>query len=222
MFQNNPNQATDKIRTGTFETPDKAHALGHKLFALASQLLADFDLLLKLYNAKTASKKLNQKKRGNIFTGPNINDFAFRPLETDSWTPAGEMLDVGTMADNMEELVQGGTLQVQDFMLNKEWLHALKHKGELLIAEGNKEAPKTGHGKMAKDQDEHGKDHTHALNLAIVANQILFAPLRKIMDMGDATAAKEALLKQLELVDQVIAPPSNNHPLMNKIKDSKK
>ncbi|HBL14355.1 MAG TPA: hypothetical protein DD379_23800 [Cyanobacteria bacterium UBA11162] len=206
------------IKTGTFEMPDKAHALGHKLSAISEQLLQDFDLLLKVYNKTKASTKLNQKERGNWLTGPNMNDFAFGSLETDSWTPAGEMLDVGVAADNMEEMIYSGNYEVADFLLNKEWLTALGNKGKILIEEGDKEAPSSGHGKLAKDQSEQGKDFQQAHALATKANQIVFAPLREIMDMGDVDAAKEALLKQLEMVDQMIAIPSDSHPLIGMVK----
>ncbi len=213
-YKASPGSIPASIRTGTFEMPDKAHALGHKLVSLSGQLLTDFDLLLKLYNRTKASTKLNPNKRGDWFSGPNTNDFAFGPLETDSWTPLGEIMDIGIMADNMEELVQSGQLEVEDFLLNKDWLTALQNKGHILIEEGDKEAPDTGHGKMAKDQDEAGKDHSQARAIAVEANRLIFDPLRKIMDMEDVKAAKDALVRQLELVDLIIAPPSDSHPLI--------
>lgn len=114
-------------------------------------------------------------------------------------------------------MIYGGNYEVSDFLLNKDWLTALNKKGEILIEEGDKEAPEGGHGKLAKDQSEHGKDFQQAHDLATKANEIVFAPLRQIMDMGDVDAAKEALLTQLKMVDKMIAIPSDSHPLIGMV-----
>lgn len=84
---------------------------------------------------------------------------------------------------------------------------------QILIDEGNRESGPDSHGRIAKDQDEDGKDHRGAMALASAANARVFAPLRQIMDERDVGRGIAAIQAQLALVDQMLQPPSVSHPL---------
>jgi len=174
------------VKTGTFGTPAQAHALGHKLVGLASGFSADFDLLLKVYGRTAASSKLDDKdaktNRSTGYGGGGRNDheLAYGPLATDSYSTLGEMSDVGTSVNNVEELVLSGKYKMEDFLCNRAWLAALEAKGHVLIKQGDDNSDADSHGSIAKDQEEHGsgKDHGGALAIAKAANEAVFGPLR--------------------------------------------
>lgn len=211
--------ANSALKTGTFGMASKAHALGHKLLAMSEAFLDDFPLMLKVYGQTEASTKISQSKRRPWYYGiDSDSDDAFDGLVTDSATPIGEIADVGRAANAVEELVQSGDYTMADFLCNKEWLEALKKKGQILIAEGDKESDADSHGHIAKDQDEHGKDHSGAQKLANKANELTFAPLRAIMDERDVEKATAAITTQLKSVDDMLQAPSTSHPLWSLVK----
>jgi hypothetical protein len=201
----------EDLRTGTFEIPDKCHALGHKLVSLAAALFADFGLLQKVYGRTQGQAATKAKGK--------YND-ALDDLQTNSRTPLGEMIDVVGATQEVEEAVQNGKVDVGDFLVDRTFLEALKRKGEILMAEGEAESPTTGHGRIAKDAPDDQRDNAHgiALQLAIEANRLIIAPLKAIMKSANATAAKKKLLDQLALVDEVLQPPSKGHPLFDFVK----
>lgn len=204
------------LKTGTFTRPAQAHALGHKLLALASGFQKDFNILLAAYGRKEESKKLDSKeaktRRGQV---PSDHELAHSPLQTDSWSTIGELSDVGVGINNVEELVLSGKYKMEDFLCNKAWLASLAKKGQTLITQGDENSPDDSHGKIAKDQEEGDghKDHGGALGVAKEANELVFGPLRAIMDEKDAKKALEATQKQLALVDTMLQAPSESHPL---------
>lgn len=206
--------AASKLKTGTFGMASKAHALGHKLLAMSQAFLDDFPLMLKVYGQTEASTKIsNSKRRPWYMVVDSDSDDAFDGLVTDSATPMGEISDVGRAANAVEELVQSGDYTMADFLCNKEWLEALKKKGQILIAEGDKESDENSHGHIAKDQDEAGKDHGGAQTLANKADELVFGPLRAIMDEKDVAKATTAIQTQLTLIDNMLQVPSPSHPL---------
>jgi hypothetical protein len=217
-------KANQQLKTGTFPRASQAHALGHKLLALTSALQKDFKLLLKIYGRAEASTKIDSKeaktKRSTMWGGNGVAAFtdhqlAYRALRTDSWTPAGEITDVGDAVNNVEELVKSKKYGMDDFLCNENWLQAVADKGKLLIAEGDAESDHDSHGKIAKDQPEGDghKDFDGAFALAKEADRLVFAPLRAIMDQKDAAKALELTLKQLDLVDTMLQAPTPSHPL---------
>jgi hypothetical protein len=221
--------ANARLMTGTFTMPAQCHAVGHKLLALATAFQADFDLLLRAYGRTEASTRLShagarrESTRMDLeeVTGEtipaNVDDQTswrvFASMDRDARTPAGELLDVGSAADSIEEAVQSGQLTMADFLCNREFLAALAQKGRVLIEEGDKESAPDSHGHIAKDQDEPGKDHAGAMALAVRANDMVFGPLRAIMDDRDGNRAVTAIQAQLQLVDRMLQAPSAGHPL---------
>jgi hypothetical protein len=222
-----------RLMTGTFTMPAQCHALGHKLLALATAFQADFDLLLRAYGRTEASTRLGHAGARRESTRLDLEDATgetipasvddqtswrvFASLDRDAMTPAGELLDVGSTADSVEEAVQSGQLTMADFLCNREFLAALAAKGRVLIEEGDKESGPDSHGHIAKDQDEHGKDHGGAMALAVRANDLVFGPLRAIMDDRDGNRAVTAIQAQLQLVDRMLQAPSEGHPLWDLI-----
>lgn len=210
------------LKTGTFALPAKAHALGHKLLALATGFQKDFDLLLRVYGRTKASTKITDeeaKQRKNFRSSDHAR--AFGALETDSWSTAGELLDVGVAANNVEELVKRGGYGMEDFLGNRAWLEALANKGRLLIKQGNDNSGADSHGKLAKDQheDDGDKDHDGAMRLATAANARVFGPLRAIMDQRDPARALTATEAQLAMVDSMLEAPSLSHPLWDVVSE---
>ncbi|MSP60669.1 MAG: DUF4157 domain-containing protein [Myxococcales bacterium] len=193
------------LKTATFTMPDKCHALGHKILSLAEGFLRDFGLLQKVYDRTEGKAKTKAKSRYKGAAGS---------LNTDSWTPQGEMVDILPASQDIEEAVQGGKVDLGDFLVDRAFLEALKKKGETLMAEGEKETDAGGHAKLAKDAPEPGKDCEGAIRLAIEANRLVVAPLKAVMQIADVDAAKVKLVEQLALVDRMIAPPDPSHPLM--------
>jgi hypothetical protein len=222
--------ANAKLKTGTFEMPAKAHALGHKLLALASALQKDFALLLKVYGRTTASTKIDddaaKKTRstqwgGNGVMATNDHELAYNALKTDSWSTVGEISDVGDAVNNVEELVLSGKYKMEDFLCNQNWLEAVKHKGEILIQQGDANSDADSHGKLAKDQPEGDghKDHGGALEIAKAANEKVFGPLRAVMDEKDPAKALASTQTQLGMVDTMLEAPSPSHPLWGLVDD---
>lgn len=216
--------ANSAVKTGTFGMPAKAHALGHKLLALASAFQKDQALMLKVYGMKKASTKLDdpeaKKKRSTMWGGQSIaatndHELAYNALKTDSWSTVGEISDVGDAVNNVEELVLSGKYTMADFLTNQSWLAALADKGKTLIKQGDDNSDEDSHGKLAKDQPEGDghKDHGGAMVIAKAANEAVFGPLRAIMDEKDAAKALAATQTQLALVDTMIQAPSEGHPL---------
>lgn len=208
------------LKTGTFKGPAVAHAVGHKLLALATAFQKDFDLLLRVYGRTEESTKINSEKakRPKVMgrhKAPSDHELAFGPLETDSWFTAGELLDVGIATDNIEELVQQNKYKMEDFLGNRAWLAALANKGKLLIKQGDDNSGADSHGKLAKDQEEGDghKDHGGAMQLATAANARVFGPLRAIMDQKDPAKALAATQAQLAMIDSMLQAPSPSHPL---------
>lgn len=216
-----------QLMTGTFPEDSQVHALGHKILALSKAFYRDHELMLKIYGADKASTKLDSdeaaKRRSTKWApggGRNDRELAYGPLATDSRTTRGEAVDLMVASNNVEELVLSGEYTMADFLTNKNWLTALAHKGELLIAQGDATSGAESHGKLAKDQvegDGH-KDHASALRLATAANQMVFAPLRAIMDQKDSARALFLTLKQLDLVDTMLVAPTPTHPLWDLVK----
>jgi hypothetical protein len=221
---------TAKLKTGTFEEPSQIHALGHKLFALASAFQKDFPLLLKVYGRSAASTKLDEKYAkshrstdwgGGLSSSANDHDMAYSPLEARSWSLKGEAIDVAEATNNVEELVLSKKYVMADFLTNKAWLEALRQKGQSMIAHGDKASDANAHGKIAKDQHEGGapnKDYDAAFALAKEADKRVFGPLRATMDEKDAAKAESQLKTQLDLVDAMLQAPSPAHPLWGMVK----
>ena len=213
--------ANKDLKTGTFGRPAQAHALGHKLVAMSNAFTRDFDLMLKVYGRTSASTKLDDKdarsRRSTAWGSGHANDhdMAYGPLTVDSWSTLGEISDVGTAVNNVEELVLSKKYTMADFLCNRDWLAALAGKGQILITQGDENSDADSHGKIAKDQDEHGSDKDHGGGMAIAraANEKVFGPLRAIMDEQDAAKALAATQAQLALVDTMIQAPSASHPL---------
>jgi hypothetical protein len=215
------NTGNSALKTGTFGMPAKAHALGHKLLAMATAFQSDFALLLKVYGRTSASTKIDDpaaKAGRSTFwgtSGGSDHNMAYAGLRTDSMTPLGEISDVATATNDVEELVLSGKYKMEDFLCNQNWLAALAQKGRVMIEEGDKESDADSHGKIAKDQPEGdgAKDHGGAMALAVKANEMVFGPLRAVMDEKDAAKALAATQKQLELIDQLLVAPHAGHPL---------
>jgi len=153
---------------------------------------------------------------GNVFdwTADEATSFeVFSRLQNDAWTPLGEIVNVAEAADTVEEPVQSGHYTMADFLCNRDFLEALRRKAEILIEEGSRESGPDSHGRIAKDQEEHGRDHSGAMALASAANARVFAPLRRIMDERDVARGIAAIQTQLALVDQMLQAPSVSHPL---------
>jgi hypothetical protein len=207
------------LMTGTFEMPDKCHALGHKLLALAVNLKKDFDILLKVFGRKEASTLLDQKEHAKD------KKAVLDALNTNSAKPFGEIYDVGTAANDANSVADPKRhIDIADVFTNRDWLEALERKARRMIDHGDEASPETGHGKIAKDQPEaaHGtrpaKDYFGAHALAVAADRIIIAPLAAAMRTADGTQAHQVLMQQLQLLDQIMSPPTAAHPLMKLVK----
>jgi hypothetical protein len=220
-----------KLKTGTFEEASQIHALGHKLFAMASAFQKDFPLLLKVNGRKSGSTKLEGKKAnttrstewgGGLSSGKTDHDMAYGPLDARSWTLKGEAIDVAEATNNVEELVLSGQYTMADFLTDESWLQALRQKGLSMIEHGDKKSDANAHGKLAKDQNEAGapsKDYDTALALAQEGDKQVFGPLRATMDEKDPVKAEAQLKAQLALVDTMLQVPSPAHPLWGLVND---
>jgi hypothetical protein len=215
VLSGGPAQSPGNLITGTFEMPDKCHALGHKLLAIATALQKDFDLLLKVFGRDKASTLLDQPEHAKD------KKKAESALDTNSSTLLGEIWDVSSAAGDVNDLSHDKKLHIAlaDIVTNPGWLAALERKGRRMIEHGDEASPSTGHGKIAKDQPEpdHGgvhKDYEGAHRLAIAADHAVIAPLAAVMRTADGDQAHELLAQQLQLVDKIVAPPTVDHPLM--------
>jgi hypothetical protein len=207
-----------QLVTGTFTNPAKAHALGHKLVALAGEFTKEFPLLLKIYGRGSASSALDthavRTSHSTIWGSAGTDQMkAYDFLRKDAWLPLTEMEHVGITLNNVEELVLSKAYGMDDFLCNPRWLKALARKGELLIEEGEKSAGPDSHGTIAKDQPEAGKDHAGALRLATAADEATFGPVRAIMEERNPAMAFWLTQQQLRLIDRMIQAPSPQHPL---------
>jgi hypothetical protein len=200
----------DELQSSTFGLPDKCHALGHKLLALADALLSDFDLLLRVFGRST-------EHQPNWIQAKAL-DIDLAPMGWDSRTPLGEILDLYTSSSALEADVRAGFLSLESILCNRSVLQKIRSKGMILIEEGEKEAPEGGHGKRAKDQPEPGKDFASAHGLATKANELIIAPLKAAMEAPDSDQGARMLAVQLSVACQVLAPPSASHPLMGLIR----
>lgn len=207
------------LTTGTFAEASKVHALGHKLVAMATAFERDQALLQKVYGRTGPSTKLEsagaQLPPGANYDSHERSDhqMAYESLESRSLTLKGELLDVGAGTSNVEQMVRNRGYKMDDFLCNPTWLAALRAKGEHMIEEGDKAAGENDHGKLAKDQPEGGKGFDLSLQLSTKADQIVFAPLRAVMDERDAKKALALTKTQLSLVDTLLQAPSPSHPL---------
>ncbi len=197
----------EDLQSGTFELPDKCHALGHKLLALSSSLLQDFDLLLKVFG-RTTEHQPTPLERAAL-------SIDMKPMRTDSWTPVGEIVDVYATSTLLEADVRAGYLSLESILCNRSVLEQIRTKGLVMIQEGHKESPDGGHGKLAKDQPEQGKDFATAHLLAVQANALIIAPLKLAMESKDSDHGAQILAQQLAVARQVLAPPSASHPLIH-------
>lgn len=190
-------QPTQTLHTGTFEMPDKVQALGHKLVSLAIQLQQEQQLLLRTFGIK-------EKK-----DVPNV-------ITPTSSTQLGEIYDVKSAGSRIGSEINKGKLRLIDFLTSEKFLNQLKAKGEHMMERGEKEAPKTGHANLAKDAPEPGKESEYesAIQYAISADRLVFVPLRAVMEKQEASEAEKMLVQQLSLVNDIIAPPSKDHPLL--------
>lgn len=223
-------EANKGLMTGTFTLPAQAHALGHKLLALATAFKKDFLLLLKVYGRAEASTKIDSTEaktyRSTIWGGSpieerlNDHDMAYSPLREDSYFTWAEIADVGEATNNVEELVLSGKYKMEDFLCNQNWLDALANKGRLLIKQGADNSPANSHGKIAKDQEETGsnKDYNAALALSKAADEMAFGPVRAMMDEKDPGKALAATHAQLARIDKMLQAPTPSHPLWNMVK----
>lgn len=208
--KNNQKINPTDLQSGTFGLADKCHALGHKLVSLSDSLLADFDILLRSFNR-------NSEYKPNIIERASLAlDLA--PLHTNSMTPLGEMSDLFISATLLENDVRQGFLSLDSIFCNRSVLEKIRHKGQMLIEEGDKESPSGGHGKMAKDQPEQGKDFSTAYTLAVRADELIIAPLRRAMMSQDSDQGAQILAQQLAVARNVLAPPSPQHPLLSLVK----
>lgn len=199
-----------ELQTSKFPLASKCHALGHKLVALADALLKDFALLLKVFGRSTPHmpNAIQQLALG----------LDLAPMSNDAWFPATEVLDVASSATLLGADVRGGILSMESILCNREVLNKIRNKGQLLITEGDRESNADDHGKQAKDQPEHGKDFETAHALAVHANQLIVAPLKRAMQAQDSEQGARILAEQLAMTCKVLAPPSADHPLMNVLK----
>jgi hypothetical protein len=215
-----------RLKAGTFGLAAQAHALGHKLAAFATSLQEDFARLLEVYGRTEASAKIDSKEaRSGLSTvwgasgmvALNDHQLAYSALRADSWSTIDEISDVGDAIDHVEELILSGRYEIADFLCNRRWLQAVADKGRKLLARGDEHVDGDAHGGLAEDLPE-CEDHEFssaalALALAKQAARLVFAPVRAIMEEADAAKALEALQRQLDLIDAMIAAPTPVHPL---------
>jgi hypothetical protein len=195
-----------QVITGTFERPDKIHALGHKLTSFAEALLRDYDVLLRVYN----------RSASDIHDQPN-------PITMHSRTLPGEAIDVVGASSTIENRVFGTLFRrpqarMEDYIASRTFLENVRQKGELMIAHGEREAPSTGHARIAKDSPS-SPDYETAVALARAADNRIFGPLRAAMDNADDAAVRQQVLETLRMVDQIIAPPTASNPLLEVLHD---
>jgi hypothetical protein len=110
-----------------------------------------------------------------------------------------------------------GIYETADFLCSREWLTMLSTKADELIKAADEASDEKGHGKVAKDQHEHGKAHETAAAVAAAANKMVFGPLKSVMKEKNPDTALDKLKKQIALVDKLIAPPGPGHPLYGMI-----
>lgn len=194
---NQGRESQQPLITGTFNTPDKLQSLGYKLLTVAWLLLEDYELLQKIYHFQSEKDVRKQKN----------------PITPRSITMTGELIDVIHAGHVISRRQESGKAGVEDYVASKELILELAAKGRHLVERGTKQAPETGHGKVAKDEPEEA-GYREAVGLASQANRLVIAPLRTILDNPDDEAVKKYLADTLLLVDGIIAPPSVNHPLM--------
>jgi hypothetical protein len=189
----------------------------------------DFALLLKVYGRTTASTKIDDKNAkehrstpwgGNGVGANTDNELAYNALKTDSWSTIGEISDVGDAVNNVEELVLSGKYKMEDFLCNKNWLDAVIQKGHTLIKQGEDNSDDNAHGKLAKDQPGEGPRYDTAIACSKRADELVFAPIRAVMNEKDEKAALAATQKQLALIDQMVAAPAPGHPLWDLLPDT--
>jgi len=106
---------------------------------------------------------------------------------------------------------------VRDALMSSDGLAELEKTGAELILGGDLAGDEESHANIAKDQTEPGKDANAALTISVAANQLVFAPLRAIMNERSPAKAKSALLHQLALVDRLLQSPSPAHPLWSTV-----
>jgi len=213
--------ANQDLKTGSFDIPAKVHSLGHQLLTLVRGFQHDFDLLLEVYGRTQASTKLDdegaklQRRTASGSDGDSDHARVYEPLTTDSWSAISELLDVFIAANNAQELVRLGKYKIEDFLCNRAWLAALESKTKLLLEQGNDHFGV--HGALATAQDEETKDHRDRMVIATAANELVFGPLRAIMDEADPARALAAVENQLALIDAMIQAPSPSHPLWSHV-----
>lgn len=213
--------ANQDLKTGSFDMPAKVHTLSHQLLALVRGFQHDFDLLLEVYGRTQASTKLDDEgaklKRRTASGGDGDSDHArvYEPLATDSWSAISALLDVFIAASNALELVRLGKYNMEDFLCNRAWLAALESKSKLLLEQGNDHSGV--HGTLAVHPDEDDKDRRDRMVIATAANELVFGPLRAIMDEADPAKALAAIENQLGLIDAMVQAPSPSHPLWSHV-----
>lgn len=186
--------------TGTFNMEDKVQSFGYKLLAVAELLQRDYDFLLKIYSLQSEKDIRPQKN----------------PLTAQSTTLVGEIYDVTSAAHTVRDQQAAGRARIEDYALSKTLIEQLAVKGRHMVERGTREAPRTAHARIAKDEPEES-GYRDALVLAAEADKMVIAPLRAIMDNPDDEAAKKQLADILLLVDVIIEQPGTEHPLYKKV-----
>jgi hypothetical protein len=204
-----------RLETGSFDAlPNKVHAAGHKLKAMADALEGDFDLLLRVYGAQGEDRSVEgPRPRGDAIA-------SMAPLtQLRNRTRGGlsGLLDVMGAAGALKGLADGRGRSrdevIRAYLGNRTFLGLLRRKGEELIAEGSKGGDPHSHAQIAKDQPEPGRDYGTASRLATEANRLVFAPLRGVMSDRDPDQARARIQSQLGMVDELMRAPSTDHPL---------
>ena len=186
------------LQTGTFKRPSEIHTLGHKIAMLASLFLSEHELLSKhIFPSKRMSKedKENYKKLKENRRFEKSEELGLITLSR------GEVKDVLAIRGEMEPY----------WLTSKDFLQSLYQKGLQMAAHGSEKAAADSHAKLSKDQP--GPGYKTALVLAIQANIRIVAPLRELMNTQSDEQANEKLKQQLDMVDLILAPPSEKHPL---------
>jgi hypothetical protein len=206
--------ANQDLETCAFDRPAKVRALGHQLLALARGFQHDFDRMLEVYGRTEASTRLDDDdariERHPASGGDGDSDHArvYGPLAPGSWSAISELMDLFLAAHHAQELVRSGNYEVEDFLCNRAWLAALETKSKSLLQHGCE-----AHGALDEHPDPAASDHRDRLAIAGAANELVFGPLRAIMDEADPARALAAVQGQLALIDAMLQAPSSDHPM---------
>ena len=214
-----------ELATGTFDSVDEKHALAHKIRALADEIEREIKLVNLLAGRRDKnpdSSEMNKEinpSEGSVKTG--LEGVGIILGHTIAGGKIGKLVGNESLG-RIYGLRIGIKSTIRNVIATPKGVQFLRNASEKLEEDSLKNSKAGSHTQLAKDQPGHeedtaGKSKTNkfrlAQELAATANRLILGQMRQVLDIGSPDSAEYLLLEIYKVLDEIIAPPSGNHPL---------